>query len=68
MPTAVFIYNNSINYTLRILLFKAIYSYNLEFYIDIADNTLKGEILVARDYIKKLYKLRAILKEQLLKV
>ena len=49
--------NNSINYTLRILSFRVLYGYNLEFYVDIADNVPKEKILVARDRIKTLYEL-----------
>ena len=47
--------------------FRAIYGYDPEFYIDIADNVPKGEILAAKDRIKKLHKLWATLWDQVLK-
>ncbi|EED12061.1 hypothetical protein TSTA_001320 [Talaromyces stipitatus ATCC 10500] len=51
LPTATFTYNNSMNYTLRISLFKALYRFDPEFHIDIADNVPEREIPTAKDCI-----------------
>ena len=39
------------NYTLRIILFKAIYGYDLKFYVDIKDDIPKRGIPAVRDRI-----------------
>ena len=67
LPTATFVYNNSMNYTLRMSPFKALYGYDPEFHVDIADDVPKGEIPAARNRIEKLHKLRQGLREQLTK-
>ena len=46
------------NYTLRISSFKALYEFDLEFYVDVADDVSKGEIPTTKDKIQKLYELR----------
>ena len=46
------------NYTLRISPFKALYGYDPEFYVDIADDVPEREVPVVKDRIRKLYKLR----------
>ncbi|EED18396.1 hypothetical protein TSTA_121390 [Talaromyces stipitatus ATCC 10500] len=63
--TTAFAYNNSMNHTLRVSLFKALYGFDLEFHIDVADNVPEGEIPAAKDRIRKLYKLRQGLRDQL---
>ena len=68
LPTAAFAYNNSMNHTLRISPFKALYGYDPEFHVDIADDVPKGEIPAAQDRVRKLYELRQGLREQLIKV
>ena len=67
LPTAAFAYNNSMNHTLRMSPFKAMYGYDPEFHVDVADDIPRGEIPAARDRVEKLYKLRMALREQLLK-
>ena len=68
MPIATFIYNNNFNYTLRISLFKALYSYDPEFYVDVVNNVPKKEIPTAINKVQKLHKLRKTLKKQLIKI
>jgi hypothetical protein len=65
LPTAAFAYNNSMNHTLRMSPFKALYGYDPEFHVDIADDVPKGEIPAAKDRIQKLHELRQGLREQL---
>ena len=67
LPTAAYAYNNSMNHTLRISPFKALYGYDPEFYVDIADDVPEGEIPAAKDRVRKLHELRQGLREQLLK-
>ena len=67
LPSAAFAYNNSMNHTLRMSPFKAMYGYDPEFHVDVADDTPRGEIPAARDRIEKLHELRSALREQLLK-
>ncbi len=52
-------YNNSFNYLFKVILFKYIYRYNPEFYIDVGDAFFKGEILSAKEQVeifKKVYR------------
>ena len=67
LPTAAFAYNNSMNHTLRISPFKALYGYDPEFHVDIADDVPEGEIPAAKDRVRKLHELRQDLREQFLK-
>ena len=67
LPTAAFAYNNSMNHTLRMSPFRAMYGYDPEFYVDVADDVPEGEIPAAKDRIKKLHELRATLRDQVLK-
>ena len=46
-------------------LFKALYGYDPEFHVDVADDVPEGEIPTARDRIKKLHELRQGLRDQL---
>jgi len=39
-------------------LFKALYGYNPEFHVNIADNVPEGEIPAVKDRIRKLHELR----------
>ena len=39
------------NHTTRMLLFKALYGYDPEFHVDIADDVPEGEILAAKNRI-----------------
>ena len=48
--------------------FKALYGYDLEFHVDIADDVPEGEIPAAKDRVRKLHELRQGLREQLIKV
>ncbi|EED14527.1 gag/polymerase/env polyprotein, putative [Talaromyces stipitatus ATCC 10500] len=63
--TTAFTYNNSMNHTLCVSPFKALYGFDPEFHIDVADNVLEGEIPTAKDHIQKLHKLRQGLRDQL---
>lgn len=67
LPTAAFAYNNSMNHTLRMSPFKALYGFDPEFHVDIADDVPKGEIPAAKDRIQKLHELRRDLREQFIK-
>jgi transposase InsO family protein len=67
LPTAAFAYNNSLNHTLRMSPFRAMYGYDPEFHVDVADDVPKGEIPAAKDRIKKLHELRATLRDQVLR-
>jgi transposase InsO family protein len=67
LPTAAFAYNNSLNHTLRMSPFRAMYGYDPEFHVDVADDVPKGEAPAAKDRIKKLHELRATLRDQVLK-
>ena len=67
LPTAAFAYNNSMNHTLRMSPFKAMYGYDPEFHVDVADDTPRGGIPAAKDRIEKLHELRTALREQVLK-
>jgi hypothetical protein len=55
------------NHTLKISPFRAMYGYDPEFYVDVADDVPEGEIPAAKDRIKKLHELRATLRDQVLK-
>ena len=65
LPTAAFAYNNSMNHTLRISPFRALYGFDPEFHVDVADNVPEGEIPAAKDRIRKLHELRQGLRNQL---
>jgi transposase InsO family protein len=67
LPTAAFAYNNSLNHTLRMSPFRAMYGYDPEFYVDVADDVPEGEIPAAKDRIKKLHELRRTLRDQFIK-
>jgi transposase InsO family protein len=67
LPTAAFAYNNSLNHTLRMTPFRAMYGYDPEFHVDVADDVPKREIPAAKDRVKKLHELRATLRDQVLK-
>ncbi len=62
--TAAFAYNNSYNYTLKTTLFRVIYRYNPDFYIDVADNVSQERVLAAKERILKLQELREKLRDQ----
>jgi hypothetical protein len=64
LPTAAFAYNNSMNHTLRISPFKALYGYDPEFHVDVAVDVPEGEIPAARERIRKLHELRQGLRDQ----
>ena len=68
LPTAAFAYNNSMNHTLRISPFKALYGYDPEFHVDVADDIPEREIPAAKDRVRKLHELRQTLREQLIKI
>jgi transposase InsO family protein len=65
LPTAAFAYNNSMNHTLRMSPFKALYGYDPEFHVDIADDVPEREIPAAKERIRKLHELRQGLRDQL---
>ena len=54
---AIFAYNNTFNYTLKMISFKYIYGYDPKLYIDIEDDVLEGEIPLAKERIQKLKEL-----------
>ena len=69
LPTATFAYNNSFNHTLGMSPFKAMYGYDPDFRVDIADDIL-GEGIntpAAKDRVKKLHELRETLRDQWVK-
>ena len=45
--------------------FKALYGFDPEFHVDVADDVPEGEIPAARDRIQKLHELRQRLRNQL---
>ena len=44
LRTAEFVYNNSFNYSFKIISFKCVYGYDPEFYVDVGDAVPEGEI------------------------
>ena len=71
LPSAEFTYNNSQSSSTKITPFMALYSYNPELRIDVADTVTKGEALAvaipaARDRVIRLRELRDRLQEELL--
>ena len=53
------------NHTTRMSPFKALYGYDPEFHVDIADDVPEGEIPAAKNRIQRLHELRQGLREQL---
>jgi hypothetical protein len=66
LPAAEFAYNNSKNSTTKITPFKALYGYDPEFRLDVADNVTTGEAPAARDRVERLHALRERLREEIL--
>ena len=71
LPSAEFAYNNSQSSSTKITPFMALYSYNPELRINVADTITKGKalataILAARDQVIQLRELRDRLQEELL--
>ena len=66
LPVAAFAYNNSMNHSLRMPPFRALYGYDPEFHVDIADDVPNGEVPAAKDRVKKLHELRQGLRDQFL--
>jgi hypothetical protein len=65
LPTAAFAYNNSMNHTLRMSPFRALYGFDPEFHVDVADSVPAREIPAAKDRVQKLHELRQTLRDQL---
>jgi len=54
LPTIAFVYNNSFNHILKTILFRVIYRYNPDFYIDITDNVSLEKVPATKERILKL--------------
>ena len=58
LPSAEFAYNNSRSSSTKITPFMALYGYNPELRIDVADTVIAREALAARDRVVRLQELR----------
>jgi len=67
LPAAEFAYNNSMNATIQMTPFRALYSYDPELRFDVADNVTEGKAPAARERVKRLHELRERLREEYLK-
>ena len=63
LPTAMYAYNNSLNHTLKMTPFKAMYGYDPDFHIDV-EGDVTGRTPAALDRVNKLMELRDSLKAQ----
>ena len=66
--TAAFAYNNTFNYTLKIIFFKCIYGYDPKLYMDVGDDVFKREIPLAKERVQKLKELCQEFQRQIIKV